>query len=305
MKSPGFLVAERALAQHSDKLGAVTASPKELAATLTEAAVRMQTAIAQELLELTGNTLPEVSVGKVDRVAVPKAHRLLDLVGVHMLLGMRGAGEVLVSLDRTSALMLTDQVFGGTGETPAILPDRLPAAAGLTMTRLGEALGRGLGKAFDRPSALALARQDEVLGKLLPARDEDMLCLMRTQITVGSSDPWTVTIIIREAEAERLLDTSSGASMRAQHGDRRRPDRAPFADMPLVLTATLAELRVPVSRLAALQPGDILPIPMRSEIPLRLGAVEIARAQAGSDNGQIALRLTRMAWNERNPQNDG
>jgi|GEM_PF-3398549 len=305
MKSPGFLVAERALAQHSEKLGAASVSPKELSATLGEASARMQDALAQELLELTGNILPDVTLGKIDRVAAPKVHKLIDLVGVHMLLGMRGAGEVLVSLDRTSALMLTDQVFGGDGAAPAALPDRLPAAANLTMTRLGTALGRAFGTAFDRPSALALARQDEVLGKLLPAREEEMLHLIRAQVSVDGSDPWTISIVIRESEAERLLDSSAGAATRAQHGDRRRPDSAPFGDMPLVLTATLAELRVPVSRLACLQPGDTLPIPIRSEIPLRLGAVEIARAQAGANNGQIALRLTRMAWNKRTSQNDG
>ncbi len=299
MKSPGFLVAERALAQHSERLGAVAASPQELAATLTESVGRIQTAIAKELLELTGNTLPEITIGKIDRVAAAKAHKLIDLVGVHMLLGLRGAGEVLVSLDRTSALMLTDQVFGGAGEAPATLPDRLPAAANLTMTRLGAALGCALGKAFGRSGALAVARQDEVLGKLLPAREQETLHLMRAQITVGGSAPWSITILIRESEAERLLDSSGTAAKLVRHGDRRRPDSAPFGDMPMVLTATLAQLRVPVSRLAGLQPGDTLPIPIRSEIPLRLGAVEIARAQAGSDNGQIALRLTRMAWNEK------
>jgi len=305
VKSPGFLVAERPLAQHSDQLSASAVSPKELVGALTDVLPRMQTAIAQEMGELTGTDKADVSIEKVERVGAPKVHRIIDQVGVHFLLGMRGAGEVLASLDRTSALMLTDQVFGGSGEAPTTPPDRLPAAANLTMARLGEAMGRALGNCLERPRALPVARQDEVLGKLLPAGEDEMIFLLRAQIVIGGNEPWHIIIAMRESEAERLRDCSDGGAKRPQHGDRRRPDRAPFGDMPLVLTAVLAEVKLPISRLARLQPGDTLPLPIRSEIPLRLGAVDIARAQPGCENGQIALRLTRIAWNEGTPENDG
>lgn len=304
MKSPGFLVAERALAQHSEKLSAPAVTPKELSGTLAEALPQLQDALADELSGLTGNTRPQIAIGKVERLAAAKVHRLIEPVGVHMLLGMRGAGEVLVSLGRPAALALTDQMFGGAGAVPATLPDRLPAAANLTMVRLGEALGRALGTAFDRPAALALARRDEVLGKLLPAREEEMLHLLRCEVEVGESAPWQVNLIVRESEIERLLASAESATARRAHGDRRRPDSAPFADMPMLLTAVLAELKVPIARLSTLKPGDTLPLPLRADVPLRLGGVEIARAQPGSDNGQLALRLTAIAWNERNANND-
>jgi len=304
VKSPGFLVAERALAQHSDRLGARAVSPKELVGSLSEALPRLQTAISQELGDLTGNSKTNITIEKVERMGAPKVHRVIDQVGIHFLLGTRGAGEMLASLDRTSALMLTDQVFGGAGEAPAHLPDRLPAAASLTMVRLGEAMGRALGKGLDYPCALPIARQDEVLGKLLPAGEDEMLLLLRAEVLVGGNAPWHIIITIRESEAERLLGCSDGSNARSQHGDRRRPDGTPFGGMPLTLTAVLAELQLPVSRLANLQPGDTLPLPIRAEVPLRLGAVDIARAQPGCENGQIALRLTRVAWNEGNPKND-
>ncbi len=128
MKSPGFLIAERPLAQHSERLGAASAvNPQSLAVTLDEALPALRDAIASAVCELTGQKRADVTPGKIERIAAPKAHRLLEPVGVHMALGLRGAGELLVSLGRASALMLTDLMFGGSGKAPrAICPTASP-----------------------------------------------------------------------------------------------------------------------------------------------------------------------------------
>ncbi len=131
------------------------------------------------------------------------------------------------------------------------------------------------------PSALALAQRADVLGKLLPARDEDMFFLLRCTVAVGEGDSWPIHLVLRESEVERLLSGTGNTPARSR-GDRRRPDGAPFGDMPLTLTAVLAETRIPVGRLASLKPGDILPLHLRSKVPLRLGKVEVALAEAGS-----------------------
>lgn len=304
MKSPGFLVAERPLAQHSERLTASAVSPQSLSAVLEEALPALRDAVGAAVCELTGQKRAQITPGKIERIAAAKAHRLLEPVGVHMLLGLRGAGEILVSLGRMAALMLTDQMFGGSGAATAKLPDSLPAAASLTMDRLGEALGRTIGSAFELPSPLALAQRNDVLGKLLPARDADMFYLLRCTVAIGESEAWPIHCIIRESEIERLLGANGGGVAARQHGDRRRPDGAPFGDMPLTLTAVLAETRIPVGRLANLKPGDILPLPLRARLPLRLGKVDIAHAEAGSADGQMALRLTKILWNEGRTEND-
>jgi flagellar motor switch protein FliM len=304
MKSPGILIAERPLAQHSERLAASTADPKEIALSLEEALPALRDAIVAALSELTGHARPEVAFDKVERMAASKAHRLLEPVGVHMLLGMRGAGEILLALGRASALMLTDRMFGGSGATPAKLPDSLPAAARLTMERMGETLGRAIATGLACPAPLALAQRNDVLGKLLPARDPDMFFLLRCTIAIGEGDAWPLHLIVRESEVEKLLAGAGGTTAARPRGDRRRPDGVPFGDMAMTLTAVLAETRIPVGRLSALRPGDILPLPLRAKVPLRLGAVEIAHAQAGSEDGHMALRLTRIVWNERNTENE-
>lgn len=306
MKSPGFLVAERPLAQHSERLSARAKSPKELAGSLADVLPRLKRAIAEKLDELTGGGgETDLTIEKIETVAAAKAHKLIDQVGVHFLLGNRGAGEVLVSLDRASALMLTDQVFGGAGEAPEHLPDKLPAAASLTMVRLGAAIGQALADGFEQAEPLAVGRQHDVLGKLLPAGEEELLYLLRAQVTSGTSSTVRLNITIRESEADRLLENSDSPAAQRQQGDRRRPDGSPFGGLPMELAAVLAELAVPVSRLAQLQVGDVIPMPIRQEIPLRIGAVEIARGKPGCENGQIALRVTQTAWSERKLGNDG
>nr|WP_301332498.1 FliM/FliN family flagellar motor C-terminal domain-containing protein [Parerythrobacter lacustris] len=71
------------------------------------------------------------------------------------------------------------------------------------------------------------------------------------------------------------------------------------------LTAVLGEIRAPVARLARLAPGDVLPLAISGQARLRVGGIEIARGQIGATDGQLALRLTHIAWTEKRHGHDG
>jgi flagellar motor switch protein FliM len=294
MISEGFLKAERALAQHSTRLAVRAPAPEELAATLAAAAPRLQRALGEALRPLLGGELAQVVCSKVEKVAAPRLHKMIDPVAVNLLLEDVGGAQVLASLDYPAALVLTDQVFGGRGEAPAQLPDRLPAATDLTMTRLAEALGEALCKTFDRPQVLTLAARSEVLGKLVRARDEDVFLAMRCDIALQGRTGWGVQLIMRQSQADLLLSEGVRPT-RAMTVPGERPLAQPFAGLPLDLVAVLAELQVPVSRISSLKPGDILPLAIPSQIPLRLEGVTLALGQAGTSDGALALRLTRIS----------
>lgn len=303
MISEGFLKAERALAQHSDRLGTRAPAPEELALALATAAPRLQLALAEALRPLLGGEKAAVTCGKVEKMAAPRLHKLIDAVAVNLLLEDSGGAQVLASLDYPGALVLTDQVFGGRGEAPSQLPERLPAATDLTMARLADALGSALGTAFDRAQPLALAARSDVLGKLVRARDEDMFLTLRCEVTLEGRTGWGVQLVLRQSQAALLL---------SEHAPAKRPAAPPpgqgladpFADVPLDLVAVLAEMQVPVSRISALRPGDILPLAIPSQIPLRLDRVTLAHGQAGTSDGVLALRLTRISTSHEGPTND-
>ena len=62
-------------------------------------------------------------------------------------------------------------------------------------------------------------------------------------------------------------------------------------NVKLPVRSVLAEQRVPLAQLMALQPGDIIPISFGPEIPLLVANQRFARGAVGASNGRAALRL--------------
>lgn len=306
MRSEGFLVAERALAQHSDMLAVRAPEPAELLSALTAAMPRLMQALAGELQALLGEDRPTVTCEKVEKLAAQKLHKIIAPVAVNFRLDDIAGGQVLASLDFASALVLTDQLFGGTGHVPAVIPERLPASADLTLTRFAASLGTAIGAALERPEPLVPGLRSDVLGKIVPAREAEQLFMLRCDVAQEGRGSWDMLLVIRESHVARLLAEGGAARAKGrQPGDRRRPDAAPFGKMPMPLTAVLSEMTLPVSRISALKPGDTIPLAISGQVPLRLSGVEIARGQVGQADGSMALRLTRIAWNEKDQNHDG
>jgi flagellar motor switch protein FliM len=67
---------------------------------------------------------------------------------------------------------------------------------------------------------------------------------------------------------------------------------SPFADITLTLEAVLSEMRVPLSSIAALAPGQTLPIPVARAVPLRVGGTIVARGTVGELDDRVALQIT-------------
>lgn len=303
MRSEGYLKAERALAQHSERLARRAPEPDELAALLAAAASRLERALADDLAALLGGDRPQVTCGKVERAAAPRLHKMIDPVAVNWLFADAAGGELLVSLGLGGALALTDMVFGGPGAVPAVLPERLPKSTDLAMARAADAVGIALGKALERDGSLALAARHDVLGKLVPARDEETFLTVRAQVAQGEAAPVDLLLVLRLSHAARVLAGGAVAAPVVKPTADYAATSEPFASVPLPLVAVLAEIKLPVRRITALKAGDIIALPMPRDVPLKLGTREIARGQAGSADGQMALRITSTGWTKKDMTN--
>ncbi len=298
MKPEGTLMAARPLARHSESLAALPPEAGELAKAVTARLSALETALADELADLLGGMRAVVTCGKVDKANAAKLHKVIDPVAANFQLASDDGAQVIASIDYHAALVLTDQVFGGAGEWSAARPVRLPASVNLTLQLMGDVLGKALSASFDRSAAMAVQGRSDVLGKFIPARDVAGLLTVRADIAVGNAKPWSVLLVLREDDAARLLDERQPASRPvAGAGDRRRPDAKPFAAIPLELTAVLARMDVPVSRISDLRPGDTIPLVIGRSVALKLADTEIARGEVGACDGALALRLTTIAWN--------
>ena len=105
-------------------------------------------------------------------------------------------------------------------------------------------------------------------------------------------------MVLRQSQAELLLAEGvrpSGAKSPV-HTDQVLAE--PFASVPLDLVAVLAEMQLPVSRVSALQPGDLLALAIPAQVPLRLGDLTLAKGQAGTADGGLALRLSHISWTD-------
>lgn len=303
MRTEGYLKAERALAQHSERLARRAPEPDELAARLVAAAPRLESALADDLAALLGGDRPRVTCGKVERAAAPRLHKMIDPVAVNWLFADAAGGELIVSLGLGGALALTDMVFGGPGAVPAVLPERLPKSTDLALARAADSLGEALGKALERDGPLALQARCDVLGKLVPARDDETFLTLRAQVVQGEGVPVELLLVLRLSHAPRVLADGAVAAPAIRPTADYAAASEPFASVPLPLVAVLAEITLPVRRITALKAGDIIALPMPRDVPLKLGAKEIARGQAGSADGQMALRITSTGWTRKDITN--
>ncbi|RIV85793.1 flagellar motor switch protein FliM [Aurantiacibacter zhengii] len=297
MRQSGTIVAARPLARHSELLATRPPEAGELAKALAARATRLESALADELADLLGGMRARVTCGKVDRANVARLLKVVDAVAANFQLAGDDGVQVLASIDYHGALVLTDQVFGGAGEWSAARPVRLPASVDLTLQRIGDVLGKALSASFDLAAPMALASRNDVLGKLVSPRDSDSFLTLRAEIAVADAQPWSVLLAVREAHAAKLLDEQPHCFAAPGAGDRRRPDAKPFAAIPLPLTAVLARMDMPVSRISDLRPGDTIPLAIGRSVALKLAETEIARGEVGTCDGALALRLTSIAWN--------
>lgn len=296
MRPEGFLKAERAVAQHSVQLGRRAPEPDQLATLLAAVAPRLEQAVAAEVAALLGGDQPKVSCGKVERCNAQRLHKMIDPVAVNWLFGHATGGQVLVSLGLGGALALTDMVFGGPGLPPAMLPDRLPKSADLALERAAHSIGAALGRALDRDDPFTLASRSEVLGKLVRARDDEGFLALRCTITHGDAAPLDLIMVLRLSHAPALLAEGFAAAPPAPLPLADAALRQPFADLPLAVVAVLADIKLPVARITALKAGDLIPLSIPREVALRLQGRDIARGQAGTADGVLALRITRTGW---------
>lgn len=304
MRPEGVLVAERPLAQHSERLVKRTPGAGEVGVTLGAALPRIEHGLADALADLIG-ARPKVACAKVERTSAARLHKLVDAVAVNCMLAEAGTELAVLSLGHSDALMLTDQVFGGPGARVGLRPERLSGAADRIAGRLVQLVGEALASAFDRSEPLQPAAHSEVLGKFVSASDPGEFFLLAVTVSRGGQGDWGLRLILRPEQAARLLRGAPRPGGPAPGGDSESPETGRFAEVAMPLTAVVAEIRAPVARIARLAPGDVLPLATSGQARLRIEEVDIARGQIGAADGQLALRLTHIAWTEKRHGNDG
>lgn len=295
MNTQHSFIAERAAAQHCAELLRGGPPPAELLPALARCGERIARALALALPTLVGAEALEIAV---DEPGQSDAADLIEAIGplaASSLIASEVSGvSLLASIDGIGALRLVDRAFGGRGEASGPLPDRFPLSAEMLIARIEDTIAEGLGQVLGLPD-LALLRRDSRIGDLAPFLPSTRLAVLRLAASESGRCKWTLLVALPLEHLPRLLGTGGLERAAPRRTGPADPATAPFADLPLPLTATLVDMRVPLSVLAALEPGAVLPVAVARAVPIGIGGAVLARGTIGSNDDRVAVKLTQIA----------
>jgi flagellar motor switch protein FliM len=96
----------------------------------------------------------------------------------------------------------------------------------------------------------------------------------------------TLARLFGYAEGAETLSTGQSRAIAS-------PADAPFAALPVEVCAVIVDMQVPFSAIAALAPGDILPVQVARAVPLRVGDAIFAHGTIGAVDERVAVQITR------------
>lgn len=299
MKPERDFIAERAAAQHCAELLRQGPDPAELLPLLARTGEAFARLLGPGLAAMLGGEAPRVTATAPQKQAMSSLLGLFDEIAANCLLAA-GAQDVplLVSVDGYAVLRMVDRAFGGKGEAPVLLPEDFPMSAQLLIQRLETVIAAQLARALgaEDPAAVRPVRREAKLPQLAAFEPDTALYVLKAEVAESGRAPWRVTLALPVSRLADLLGHEGRPVAPRAAGSRPAdPAAAPFADMPLPLTALLVDMAVPLSAISALEPGCVLPVAVARAVPVRIGGTVIAHGTVGSQDDRVAVKLTQIA----------
>lgn len=298
MRPEGNFIAEAIAAQHASELLRNVAQGSDPLKDLNRLASRATELLSGPFARLCAGR--KLTLRATPAIEVDGGEALAGKLGTVAANCLLAAGDeqapLVVSIPAATALAFVDLAYGGTGEVPEHMPEKLPTAASLMSSRLEAIFTETL------TGALELG-EDQGIQTLCTGTDEELLApfaqcrvaLVSIEILISGGRPLVVTLGFPAASLVELF----GKRARNKAGPARNakpasPRAEPFAGIPLPLKAVLVEMTVPVSLLSRLKPGMVLPVAVARNVPLIVGEQIVAQGTVGEMDDRAALQLTQI-----------
>jgi len=305
MKPQTEFVAARALASHCPELFAAPDNAPDPVGLLDALGRRLGKPLGQAIARLTGGDVPQIEVRQaretrfqdvVSDVGLPAA-------GFVMRAGGGNVAPIFAVFDPGCILSLVDRTFGGSGKPLEAVPEEFPLSVELFLPRLEGAMVQALEVALEGANGhgvepLARGCDPERL-RPYPAQ-EPLVCvdlMLRgglDEADQGADSGPVAMMLAFPAETVLHLLHHVGEAQTAPRTLQSAPGPhdAPFADVPFTLGATLIDMRIGLSKLSSLRPGDVLPVAIARNVPLRVRDRIIAHGTVGELDERVALQIT-------------
>lgn len=280
-----FIAAGRA-AQHCSELTTRGPGPVELRARWAALGPRLAEALAPRLAPLLG-------AARTTDIESTAAEALPGGLAAHALIAREGCpGLFHLVIEGTALLQAVDRAFGGSGQPPHPLPDKLPASALLLAQRIESTVCEALAEALPCPAEALAIYHSAKRATAFPASTEES-AVLTLDVRAGNGTTLTLTIALPAAALAGWMNGSAPRTRKSRTA--ADPAAAPFGELPLPLKATLVDMTVPLSTAAGLAPGVVLPVAVARAVPLAAGTSVIARGTVGHQDDRVALKLTQIA----------
>lgn len=300
MKPEREFVAERVVANHCAQLLRPGPSQGELVTALTRAAERLAREMAAALAGLLGGEEPLVECSRPERTAYSD-YATMQVMG-HRNLGaytLFGAGQandrILGMVAGEVVLRLVDRAFGGAGVAPQQLPRELPLSAQLMVQRLEGLIAGCLAAALgaETTDAIRPLRREGNIDHLAPFGNDEPIVALVFSVTEPGRPAWAIEMAFPYDTLATLFANGQRPPASGDHAPAD-PREAPFADVPLPLSAVLVDIRLPLAAISALEVGQILPVPVARAVPLCVGGQAIGRGTVGAVDDRLAVQLSQV-----------
>ncbi|MXP41576.1 hypothetical protein GRI75_07965 [Altererythrobacter soli] len=296
MTQEGSSERDRRTAGHCDALLKRRAAPADLSADFERFGERLAGTLRPALAAACSDPalqLRSLGVRSVTRAELGEACGPIAANSLHRF----GADErqLLLSLEARALLEQLDRTFGGTGIVEHKLPAELPTSAELLARRLEKQILAAIAAQLPEVDFQPGERGSDA-ARLCPFEAQAQLSLL--ELEVGDTRPWRIGVALETEALAALLPRNT--PRRATQPRKAEAHEAPFAGLPLTASATLVDMEVPLHRLADLQPGDVLPIMVARNVPLRIGDIVLARGSIGEVDDQVALQITQTFSGKEN-----
>jgi len=296
MKPEGALIAERIVARHCPELVRASPDPEELLPLLNRAGETLARGLVPALAPLTGGKGLTCKAKPARRCDLDELTMFNPELGAHILLGLGAdALPMLCIVDAAAVLRMVDRTFGGRGEAPSPLPDEFPLSADLMVLRIEDLLVRALEEAFQvGPGGLVGLDRSCRLAGLAPLPSRDALVALEFDLREPGGDTWLLTLALPLPTVTGLYGAAPQMRPPAPSPEAQfeMATAGTFASLPLALAAELVSMKVPLSLLAALEVGSVLPVSVARSVPLKVGRLTVATGTVGATDDRVALQIT-------------
>lgn len=302
MRSEGPFIADKIAAQHCAEL--LRGSRQAVANPLTELAEfgqRFAEVLSAKLARAFQGAMIDVAAGEpAELPANVNERRGEPLFNTAFAAGLGETG-FYSSLPQDAALAMVDVALGGNGKNCEVAGGKLPISAQLMFERFETLLMAALDDAFDLPAAAALKLRKS---GATPEAALPFAGCKRTILTMRlkfAASPQYDLVLTFPGSSNGALFARRDAGISAQKGGGVvAPNVEPFAGIPLPLKAILIDMPIPVSTLANLELGKVIPVAVARSVPLMVGEHIVAHGSVGSMDDRTALQLAKINWKKEN-----